>query len=285
MEGLEVEHSLILEGFPSHVVARVLDAEDTEDTKMGVARLDKLWKPGQELRVAFLDGDDEAREAIEMVAQEWTKCGNLKLSFRDAGNTFREWVPSDGVYTADIRIAFTKDGYWSFIGTDCVRKSYCGPGHASMNLQGFGALPWPRDGRATVLHEFGHALGFDHEHQNPNAPGDFRFHDDKDYEPIRDKNEVFVEDAKGRRPGLVTYLGGPPNNWDRSTVLRNLEQFVPSENLFYTGPFDAKSVMVYALPPFYYKNGEKSSAAYISMPNSELSPMDKAVMSKFYPMG
>lgn len=61
----------------------------------------------------------------------------------------------DNASAADIRITLDpKEGSWSLIGTDCRRAS--GP---TMNL-GWFDVP-------TVLHEFGHALGLIHEHQNP----------------------------------------------------------------------------------------------------------------------
>lgn len=41
-----------------------------------------------------------------------------------------------------------------------------GPGQASMNLAGFD-IALPADWQAVVRHEFGHALGFEHEHQSP----------------------------------------------------------------------------------------------------------------------
>ena len=44
---------------------------------------------------------------------------NVKFDFR-IGSNFREWSPSDNLYTAEIRISFDQPGYWSTVGRDSV---------------------------------------------------------------------------------------------------------------------------------------------------------------------
>jgi hypothetical protein len=49
-----------------------------------------------------------------------------------------------------------------------------------------------------VLHEFGHALGLIHEHQNP------------------------VGGIQWNKPAVYADLGGPPNFWGKATVDNNM---------------------------------------------------------------
>ena len=114
------------------------------------------WGPGTEISVHFLSGSDGLKQRVRDVAEEWVGDGMANLSFR--------WIDDEA---ADIRIAFVQgDGSWSYLGT--VAKQIASP-EATMN---FG---WLTDGssdeelREVVLHEFGHALGLIHEHQNPLA--------------------------------------------------------------------------------------------------------------------
>ena len=70
------------------------------------------------------------------------------------------------------------------VGNDSIDPTIVGAGEASMNFGGFAQGP-PPGWEATVLHEFGHALGFQHEHQLPVGGCDleFRWEDDPGYQP------------------------------------------------------------------------------------------------------
>jgi hypothetical protein len=89
------------------------------------------------------------------------------------------WSTSDQNYAADIRIGFINQGdyagNWSAVGTDSRDSTVEGgaPNQGSMNFGGFDQQ-LPVDWAGTVLHEFGHALGFEHEHQSPSGGCDFR---------------------------------------------------------------------------------------------------------------
>jgi hypothetical protein len=116
----------------------------------------KQWDIGHTLRCRFLDGDEVQRQKVMENARKWEQYANLQLDFGDDPD-------------AEIRISFQADsGSWSAIGADCLITDYFPKYQPTMN---FG---WLRDDtddqecERVVVHEFGHALGCIHEHQQPN---------------------------------------------------------------------------------------------------------------------
>ena len=116
----------------------------------------KLWQNGRTLRVRFLDGQAAVQERVRTIAAEWEDVVNLTLRFVTSG-------------TAEIRVSFAEqDVSWSTVGTDALTVPRAQP---TMN---YGWLTPSTDAleyQRVVRHEFGHALGMIHEHQNPAATG------------------------------------------------------------------------------------------------------------------
>jgi hypothetical protein len=246
-----------------------------------ILSLTKKWKPGQTLTVAFKGGDTALHEKIADCVSEWTKYANLKFDFgKTEGGTYRKWSPSDKEFAAQIRVSFDQSGYYSLVGNDSIDKTVTKTGEESLNLEGFDQQ-LPGDWKAVAQHEFGHAIGFEHEHQSPVAPCDFRFDDDADYVPTTDAFGQFVPDPQGRRPGLYTLLGGPPNNWPQAVVDFNLKQ-LPESHAYEVGPFDKESIMKYFFESWMFVSGE-NSACYTSKENLVISAGDKNGAAKVYP--
>lgn len=200
---------------------------------------DYKWSVGSAIKVKFVGGSPALQQKVRKVAERWTDAGlaNLKLNFVPSGD-------------ADIRIAFQQgDGSWSYIGTYCKNIPQNQP---TMNYG------WLTDGSSAdeiqrvVLHEFGHALGLIHEHQNP-------------------KNAI-----RWNKPAVIQDLSGPPNNWDPDTIQHNMfDKYDP--NKVTATAVDADSIMMYPIPKSWTLDGFSADM------NGDLSPNDKKLIHKVYP--
>ncbi|KAA6449220.1 hypothetical protein DX932_30245 [Bacillus cereus] len=194
---------------------------------------DTFWENGQTLKIKFMEGTEEEKRQVEEFAREWERYANLTFNFGDFSNE-----------EADIRITFKKEGEgsgsWSHVGRNSKRV------HTSKATMNFGWIS-----KSTVLHEFGHALGLHHEHQNPgnNIPWD---------------ESAVIEHYKK--------LGGDWSNEDyiRSHILNKKETTNYSN-------FDPLSIMCYSIP------NSLTIGDYEIPGNENLSLIDKLYMQKQYP--
>jgi hypothetical protein len=276
------ETAFIAEGLPVelHEAVEKLNLEDRRLVTIRgrseyVVSRKRIWPCGSTVTVAFKGGSPSLRRGIAEAIADWTRASNVKLDFGSANAGFRNWNPADTSYSAQIRISFDDPdrGYWSLIGSDSVNPRIVRAGKASMNFHGF-AEQLPTGWRSTVLHEFGHALGFLHEHQFPAVGCDFRFDDDPGYVPTVTPAGVFVQDSQGRRPGLYTYLSGEPNKWSSQRVDFNLRMIPSVSDAFRTSAsLDRSSIMKYFFKDWFFKSGA-TSACYTAGKNEQLSPGD-----------
>ena len=196
-----------------------------------IAPIGKTWMNGSTLRVLFMDGTAAQQKIAREQAGWWSAVANLKFDFNNATN-------------AEIRITFdASDGAWSYVGTDCKGIPLNQP---TMNL-GF------LDG-GTAAHEFGHAIGLAHEHQNP--AGGIQW----------DEKVVIREAAKS------------PNFWDEATARHNILDKYAANQVNGTA-FDPDSIMLYFFPATWTLNGIGTKA------NDVLSKVDKEFIAgaKMYP--
>lgn len=265
----ECGDDLILDDLPTSVLAS-MEVRDRSLNGLGmggelgfefIAEDFLRWLPGQVLKVAFLGGDAALHRDIADALAEITDACSIRFDFGESGGAFRTWSEADTVHAAEIRVSFNKAGYFSLVGTDSINPAIGAatervggrPHQCSLNLGGF-HIQRPATWRGTVRHEFMHALGFHHSHQNMRGPCQlaFRWEDDAGYQPSLDARGTYVADAQGRRPGVYTYLAGAPNRWNRAKVDHNLKT---EENpRVIVGPFDASSVMLYRFPDLFYRS-------------------------------
>jgi hypothetical protein len=196
------------------------------------------WSPGDIITARFMDGDPAVQERVRKAARGWCKPGlaNLKLDFTNDPD-------------ASVRISFEHSGSWSVLGTTCKRIAKSEP---TMN---YGWLePGSTDTavESVVLHEFGHALGLIHEHQNP--AGGIKWNKEKVYET----------------------LSGPPNRWSREVVDHNLFEPYDRKETNYTA-VDPDSIMMYPIPAAWTTDGFSVGL------NTKLSATDKTFIHAEYP--
>src|SRR5688500_17585855 len=127
----------------------------TRDGQAGVYYQQYKWTNGSTITVKFLGGSDYVQSAMMNVIRTWEEHANLKFNFVSSGN-------------ADIRIAFiSQQGAWSKIGTMPLQVRQSQP---TLNFGWFNNSTPALEIQRTTSHEFGHAIGLLHEHQNPVSP-------------------------------------------------------------------------------------------------------------------
>ena len=210
-------------------------------TSRGVAAKWGIWKQSDTmtretgntivLRVGFIGGTARERAAVKRAAPEWSKHANVRFQFVESGR-------------ADIRVGFNpNDGHWSYVG----RGANGIPSHQrTMNL----AIRGEYGHDSIILHEFGHALGLQHEHQNP-------------ANRIQWNERAIIAELK-RREG-----------WSEEKIRHNVINRLNVSKTNFTA-FDPRSIMLYRIPNRWTLNNFETSY------NSTLSTNDKRFIGTLY---
>ncbi|MEU3885873.1 M12 family metallopeptidase [Streptomyces sp. NPDC029041] len=203
------------------------------------------WVNGTVLRYCFLNEADgasgEQLDEVRRAVRDWKDIG-IGLEFREVDH------PSE----AEIRIGFRRgDGSWSYVGRDALGIS------SRERTMNFGWDLTSPHGKATARHEFGHALGFAHEHQNPFAGIEW------------DEERVYAT------------LAGPPNNWPREQTFHNILRKLSTSEVE-GSEWDPESIMEYPFPPGLILRPEKYHRDGIPDPLA-ISQKDKKYVKRWYP--
>lgn len=210
-------------------------AATTEGAKAALQKSAK-WD-GNVISVSFLEGTEEQKALVRRHAEEWTRHCNIQFSWQDPPRT-------------DIRISFRPGGSWSVVGK--TARDVRPRSRATMNYGWLNPGISEENARAVVLHEFGHALGLIHEHQNP------------------------LGEIKWNQPAVIRDLSGPPNNWDMKTIFHNM--FDPHKRNKIDGTeLDKSSIMMYPIPAAWLAEGEPVGF------NHQLSERDREFIARAYP--
>jgi hypothetical protein len=190
---------------------------------------------GVDLGVTFLDSSNAALKAkILAYANKWGKYGNVK--FRESG---------DG----QVRLALKGDGYWSYIGTDILSIPKNDP---TMTLDGFSLSTPDSEYDRVVCHEFGHTLGFPHEHE---------------------RQEILsLLDVEKTVAYFQTHVG-----WDRTTTMQQVFTALDPKKITATAP-DARSIMCYEFDGACTKSGQPIPGGNV------IDAIDAGAVAKLYPL-
>lgn len=198
----------------------------------GVVLDRRLWKAFHKLTVAFLDDMSKAdRWEYITVIREWASHINLSIVFTSDPK-------------ADIRIKTEASLNSSAIGTDALLVD---PADPTMYIAD---KPNTEFFRSAVLHEFGHALGFQHEHLHPDI--NIPWNKPKVY-------EYYMEEE----------------GWSRESVDQNIFNQI-NEPMTVTA-YDSKSIMHYPI------DKDLTDGVFEVGENMELSEKDKHLARSVYP--
>jgi hypothetical protein len=224
---------------------RTFDASVSNERAQLLRVISKKWVNGTVLHFYFFTDDRfgapaAQKEVVRRGFQVWRDVG-IGIQFEEVAS------PDD----AEIRIGFLRgDGAWSYVGRDALNQ---GQGERTMNFGWDLTRPGEID---TAVHEIGHALGFPHEHQNPNA------------------GIVWNENA------VISALAGPPNFWSEEKTRWNILRKIPQDSVE-GSRWDPDSIMHYPFEagmidePTAYRDGLR--------PAPGLSAKDIAQVRLFYP--
>lgn len=246
---------------PRKTQEKVLSPGITQKHKEFIINNRKKWVNGTRLKYFFFDnetdgsilegtntfvtwkGSDEQKQVVRDAFDIWKQLG-IGLSFEEVFHKEE----------AQVRIGFMiDDGSWSYVGRDVLNISLS---ERTMNFGWDISVPDQINGIGTALHEIGHTIGLEHEHQSNNA------------------GIIWNEEAVFRA------LEKAPNFWPRQKTFDNIIKKVSSQETK-SSQWDPESIMQYPFEAGLILQPEKFQDGLF--PPGTLSPLDIVWVHDTYP--
>jgi serralysin len=203
-----------------------------------VGKSSVFWEKDRTILVYFKDGLSDSQDSVLQIAKTWESLCNVTIE------------KTTNRMESDIRVCFNCRGYNSLVGKENLIAPKNQP---TMSLQELNTTSDRALFKRTVLHEFGHAMGFLHELQHPDAKINW---------DTAALYNYYQAEYGWPKDSVDNYVLTPYTNEEHCT-------------------FDKASIMIYGIPNRLIRGLTDKPGYYIPWPD-DLSANDKKCSKQLY---